>query len=280
MSFGRRPRSGGVHSTSFKAFPQLDRQSVNDVIDQFSSAITYWKATACPCQDERSGQPALDCFNCRGLGWFHTAAETGDEYQRAMAHSRRAVEKNNKGGRIVTGYASITLQPGVIPGDGDLVQICKDIEVVNNEYHVVGAKLRDGSTAESLRFRDVKCVEKVLLWEESTTKRVIEVPTSQWQFNEAERMVVIIGARDGIKYSVRYQATPEYIVLADTAKPLLRVSHDDGLPDPARTRTDIVYPHNVQAVRLDRAVVQRQRGAVDYTTESTFNNKSGKGPFR
>ena len=59
----------------------------------------------------------------------------------------------------------------------------------------------------------------------------------------------------------------------------MRVSHDESRPDFALDE-DVIYPFNVQAIRLDRAVVQRQRGAVDLTTQSTFNNPEGIGPFR
>ena len=278
--FGRGPRSGGVHSSSYSAFPQVDRNSVHDVINQFSSAISYWKAVACPCHDERSGQPALDCANCRGLGWFHTAAETGEEYQRAMVHSRQSKEITAKGGTYITGYASITLMPGVVPGDGDIIQCCKDIEVINNEHHTVGSKLTDGSSAEALRFRDIKAVEKVLVWDVDGKKLVSEVPSNAWEFVPSERLVKLTSAPVGLKYSVRYRTTPEYVVLGQSAKPLNRVTHDDGLPDPLRTRNDIVYPFNVSAIRLDRAIASRQRGAVDLTVESTFNSAAGKGPFR
>ena len=110
-----------------------------------------------------------------------------------------------------------------------------------------------------------------------TAATVAVVPAANWSFDSAQRRVVFDAKYPaGVKYSVRYAAIPEYVLRAETAKPLLRVGHDDAQPG----APEHVFPFNVQAVRLDRAIIQRQRGAVDLTEKSTFNNSSGKGPFR
>jgi len=283
--FSNRPSGGGNDGFGRRAstnvrWPQLDHRLVTDFIDQFSSSIKYWKALSCPCTNGHTGQPNISCHECRGLGWFHKDAETSDVYLKAQVHSRRSNKVQEKGGMVTVGYASITFLPGVIPGEGDLVQVCEDREVVNDEYHVIGSTLTDGSTAETLRFRDVNCVELVVV-EDKALKRIIVLQQDAWEFDPAQRRVVFKnGLPIGTKYSVRYVARPEYIVRAETAKPLLRVTHDDSLNEPQRYTKDIVYPFNVQAVRLDRAILQRQRGAVDLDTQSTFNNSSGRGPFR
>jgi len=280
MSFGNRPTSRGSFDGSFSQYPQMDRREIHAFIDQHSVGVKYWKAIECPCTGTWSGQPNLACHSCRGLGWFYTNRENDPKYNRAQVVSRRSKEEQATGGRVTTGYASITFKPGVVPGDGDLIQVCKDREVVNNEYHIVGEKLTDGSTAETLRFRDVICVEKVVMWDK-TSKEAEEIDRNRWNLNRSDRKIDFLYPVDvGSKYSVRYLAVPEYIVRADTAKPLLRVAHDENLPDPQRTNTDVIYPYNVQAVRLDRAILMRQRGQFDYDNKSTFNNKDGRGPFK
>jgi len=279
MSFGSSPSSKGAIDGSLDKYPQLDYSSIVSFIDQHSVGIRYWKAVECPCLNLKSGQPNLNCHSCRGLGWYHLAHEIGLEYQRSMVHSRNSSERQASGGRLTVGGASITFLPGVIPGDGDLVQVCQDREVVNNEVHVVGEQLSDGSTGESFRFRDVTCVEKVIVFNEAL-KTVSELDASYYTFNTLTRRLDFIKpVAVGLKYSVRYVARPEFILRADTAKPFLRVMHDDRLPDPQNIRKDIVYPFQCSATRLDRAITQRQRGNIDWTAQSTYNSPSGKGPF-
>lgn len=279
MGFGRSPRGSPLFPERNK-FPQVDLEEIKTFIDQGSVAIRYWKAMQCPCITPASGQPNLACHQCRGLGFVYDTHEPDADYQRALVHNRSSQKLNEAGGFLTQGYASITFMIGIIPGDGDLVQVCVDREVVNDEYHVVGSQLQDGSSAETLRFRDVFCVEKVKVFE-PVMRRVHEVPADMWHFDAGQRQVIFNDpAMRGARYSVRYQARPEYICLGQTAKPLMRAGHDDQLPEPYRTRTDIIFPYNVKAVRLDRAIVQRMRGAADLAGEpTTFNNKDGRGPF-
>ena len=277
MSFGRTPTVGG--KTADGRFPQLRFDMISDFILEFAVDVHYWKAMQCPCINPDTGQPSIACAECRGLGWFYTDRQTKQKYLKAQVHSRRSQKQLDEGGISTTGYSSMTFQPGVIPGDGDLIQVCKDREIVNSEYHIVGATLQDGSTSERFRFRDVICVETVVELDD-TTKAITTVPTTEWTFNASTRKIDFNPARPiGKKYSIRYVAVPEFIVLGETVKPLVRVSHDESRPDFALDE-DVIYPFNVQAIRLDRAVVQRQRGAVDLTTQSTFNNPEGIGPFR
>jgi hypothetical protein len=279
MTFGAGPFSKGAFDGSIDQFPQLDYRSIVSFIDQHSVGIRYWKAVECPCLNPKTGQPDITCNSCRGLGWYHLAHELDLQYQRAMVHSRNSSERQVAGGRITVGGASITFLPGVIPGDGDLVQVCKDKEVVNNEVHIVGEQLTDGSSGESFRFRDILCVEKVIVWN-ATTGTVSELASDAYAFDASTRRIEFLHPVSvGLKYSVRYVARPEFILRADTAKPLLRVHHDDRLFDPQRIRKDVVYPFQCMAVRLDRAITQRQRGNIDYTVQSTYNSPAGKGPF-
>lgn len=279
MGFGRSPRGSPLFPERNK-FPQIDLEEIKAFIDQGSVAIRYWKAMTCPCATPATGQPNIVCALCRGLGWAYGSHELDDDYGRALVHNRRSHKVGDDGGYITQGYASITFRIGIIPGDGDLVQVCVDREIVNDEYHVVGALLQDGTTAETLRFRDVFCVERVMIFE-PLTRRVIVPPPGSWHFDAAERRVVFLEpGMKGARYSVRYQARPEYVCQGQTAKPLMRAGHDDQLPEPYRSKTDIVYPYNVQAVRLDRAIVQRMRGAKDVGGQATtFNNGEGRGPF-
>lgn len=225
-----------------------------------------------------TGQPDPACASCRGLGWFHKNRETDEKYQRAQVIGRNSKTEDGRGGKRIQGGCSITFLPGVIPADGDLIQVCADIEVVNNEFHIKGSKLNDGETAEVLRFRDVKCVDDVLIQLSDTQVRVLD--KSEWLFDPNARRVILNGLPPGTRYSVRYFAKPEYVVVGETAKPLLRVSKDEDLPIGVQEIADVVYPFNVYAQRLDRAILQRQRGSLDQLTPSTFSNKNGRGPFK
>jgi len=280
--FGNQPGSPGngtgsrAWPTSNMLFPQLDHKAVSDFVDQFSVAIKYWKAMQCPCVTPETGQPNISCFSCRGLGFTYGETELNPIYQRAQVHSRRSESQSGKAGRLIPGSCSVTFKPGVIPGDGDLIQICQDKEVINNEYHVVGSTLNNGATAERLRFRDIVCVENVIVWDKDQ-RQALPVNQSDWSFDKDQRRIVWKnGLPEGSKYSVRYIATPEYIVLGETSKPLLRVAHDDNEPDPASYRKDIVYPYNVIASRLDRAILQRNRENTSNPKENLFDKKQGK----
>ena len=282
--FGNGPKSSGgnggpLSPAGNNIFPQLDQRAITDMVSQNSVGIRYNKAIKCPCTTGPTGQPNVNCPSCRGLGWAYTDIEQDPKFQRAMVHSRRANRLNDRGGWLTQGYASMTFLPGVIPGDGDLVQVCKDREVINDEYHVAGHTLMDGSTGETLRFRDVVCVERVIV-QNKATQLIETVPENQWEFDKQQRRIVFHNPLpDGSQYSVRYIAIPEYILKAETSKPYLRVAHDDNLPLPAQIRKDIVYPFNVQAVRLDRAILQRLQGQKAIDEKSTFNNDEGRGPF-
>lgn len=283
MTFSNGPSSpGGSGGNQFPSgnnkFPQVDHKAIVDFVDQFSVAILYWKAIKCPCVTGESGQPKLACPSCKGLGWAYSDPESDSKYQRAMVHSRRSQRLNDRGGWMTQGYSSITLLPGVIPGEGDLVQVCKDREVINDEYHVAGSKLLDGSTAETLRFTDVICVERVVV-EDAVSKKVVTIPEDQWEFDKVSRTIQFhTPLPDGTQYAIRYLAVPEYIIKAETAKPYLRVAHDDNAPEPARFREDIVYPFNVQAIRLDRAVLNRHKAVVNKPGDNDGGTSVG-GPF-
>lgn len=262
-------------------YPQLNHAEITAFIAQHSVAISYWKATACPCTSSNTGQPDIRCNICKGLGWFYLDKETDDKYKRAQVHSRNARKEQGTGGTRVSGTATVTFNPGVIPMDGDLILVCADIEGVNNEFHVVGSTLRDGSSAETLRFRDIKCIEAVIGFDVNN-QNVYPIEESKWSFNPAERRIVFQDGAiaNGAKYSVRYLARPEWIIMGETVKPMLRVAHDENMPDDVRYTKDIVYPFTAEAVRLDRAITQRLRGNVDTSTQSTYNNQAGRGPFK
>jgi len=261
-------------------YPQLNGDVLEDAILQKSVSIAYFKAVICPCSISETSMPNPACYSCRGLGWFHPAKELDAKYSRAQVLGRRAERVSGRGGSHISGGVSITFQRGVIPGDGDLIQVCADIEVVNNEHHVFGATLTDGSTAEALRFRDVHCVEMVTVYDPIKFQATL-LPATQWSFDKEQRRIVFsTPIAVGAKYSVRYTATPEYIILGDTAKPLLRVSKDESLPVQLRDKTDVVYNFNASAIRLDRAISARERGAIDLTKQSTYNGPDNRGPFR
>lgn len=274
----------GLQSSTAPTFPQLDGQGVKSLIKDFSSSIKYWKAIQCPCTTPETGQPKISCNVCRGLGWAYDDHEKDIRFQYAQVHSRRSQKMQKEGGSITQGSASFTFLPGVIPGEGDLVQVCADREIVNDEYHVVGTVLTDQSTAETLRFRDIICVEQVCVLN-AVTQNNLFLSKDKWSFDPKSRTIRFDPIYPiGTKYSIRYQAVPEYILRQETAKPLLRVAHDDNFNSPynvgGKFGKDVVYPFNCLATRLDRAIIERQRGAIDFRTQSTFNNSQGRGPFR
>jgi hypothetical protein len=226
-----------------------------------------------------SGQPNIACHSCRGLGWFHSAQQEAPLFRRAQVHSRSSEKKESKGGHFISGTVSITFLPGLIPADGDIIQVCADIEVINDEHHIIGELLTDGSTGEALRFRDVLCIEDVAMYSPANSESEILDPVD-WTFSPSQRRIFFNRPfQVGTKYSLRYKARPEYMVMEDTVRPLLRVSHDEQLPESVVLSTDVVYPYYCRAVRLDRAITQQQRGSVDFKTASTYNSSSGRGPF-
>lgn len=272
--FSVRPGSGNVKD-NFPNYPQLPHKEIVAFIEQHSVAVRYWKAITCPCTSPDTGQPDPRCNYCRGLGWFHSSVETEEKYLRAQVHSRNSRKETGKGGVHTTGGATITFLPGVIPGDGDLVQVCADVDLVNNETHVAGSRLVDGTTAERLRYRDVLCVEKVVA---SGSPNTSPFEVSGWSYDDTQHRIILPASiPEGTKYTVRYMARPEFILIGETMRPMLRVAHDEGMPADVRFKTDIVYPFMIDAIRLDRALSQRLRGNIDRTTPSTYNTGV---PFR
>jgi hypothetical protein len=272
-------RPGANKTAGYVRYPQLDAGIIKDFIEQHSVSIRYWRAMRCPCTMPETGQPNPACHSCRGLGWFHQAWQQEPIFRRAQVHSRSTTKKDGVGGKYYAGSVSITFLPGVIPGDGDIIQVCADIEVINDENHVLGSTLTDGSTAEALRFRDVICVEDVAVYSSGRVQAEMLAKTD-WQFDATQRRIIFLRPLPvGTKYSLRYKARPEYMVMEETVKPMLRVSHDDTIVEPKILTTDVVYPFNCQAVRLDRALSSRERGAIDLAVPSTYNSPKGRGPF-
>ncbi|MGZ3772951.1 MAG: hypothetical protein ACXVCY_04195 [Pseudobdellovibrionaceae bacterium] len=276
MAFSSRPQSKKTTKPGSE-YPQPNHEEITSFIKQWGSRIRYWKAVQCPCLNFTTGQPNIVCHNCRGLGWNHTEAETDEAYLRAKVNSRNVRKNKAQGGFNITGGASMTFLPGVIPAEGDLIQVCSDREIINDEVLVAGSTLTDYSSAEKLRFRDIISVESVFMY--SDAKEARKLAPTEWQFDKTLRQIVFTDSVPaGTQYSVRYIAVPEYIIAPDSTKPLLRVAHDDSLVYPQRIQKEVVYPYFAQATRLDRAVLQRLRGNLDTTTSTTFNNFK-KGPF-
>lgn len=241
------------------AYPQMDRRAIEEFVKGRSVLIHYYKAVSCPCTLENNGQPDIMCGSCKGFGWFHGDMETEEKYQRAMVHSRVSMDHDEKGGMIVTGTVSITFWPGVAPADGDIVKVCTDTDVINNEVHKLGSVFSNGISEEILRFKEVRCVERVWIWDNNDNK-VYVLDEQYWQYNPTTHKIAFHASIPaGTKYAVRYQAAPEYILIGQTIKPLLRVAFDENLIEPMRSQQEIIYPYNVKAIRLDRAIRQRDR---------------------
>ena len=212
--FGNKPGNRiSIESKDGIDYPKLNKQEIDVFINQFSSSIKYWRAITCPCYTPETGQPNIACHKCRGLGYYHMDQEQLETYLKAQVHSRTSKKNDEKGGFFTTGYSSITFMPGVIPGNGDLVQVCKDREVVNDEYHVYGSTLTDRSSAETLRFRDVICVEDVVVFDQ-LRKNVIRLDKAKWSFNKELHRIQFVDKYDvGMKYSLRYVAVPDHNIL-------------------------------------------------------------------
>ncbi|EFX60533.1 hypothetical protein DAPPUDRAFT_342830, partial [Daphnia pulex] len=169
-------------------YPQLEFNEITQFIEDNSSPIKYWKAYKCPCTTISTMQPQINCASCRGLGWSYLNVETEWQYVKAQIHQRQSRKNYKRYGSDIVGTATMTFRSGVIPGEGDLVQCCLDREVVNDEVHVVGSTLTDGSTAETLRFRDVSCVENVLVYD-AVAKTPVPVSATRWKFDAAQRRI-------------------------------------------------------------------------------------------
>ena len=219
------------------------------------------RAIVCPCVKEDTGQPSINCGVCRGTGfaYLENNPENSNCTGKRIIMGARSQQKNwnRKGGYTKTGQTTAVICD-YLPSVGDLVQPKVDIEIINDEFHKRGHLYNNGKTSEFLFHERIKKVEGIYCVNADKTQLVSYIKDIDFRMNE--RLIEWIQGGNspnlGERYTVRYQAIPEYIVL--TSEPSFHVEHDDDEPLSVRETFDKPIVYDVSLVRVDQILKGRK----------------------
>lgn len=207
----------------------LDPLEVDALIAVHGNECEYRRGQLCPCFRVETGQAAIGCPACRGLGW--TYPESMRCRTAFLDHSKTAKGTMEGAGNMVQGEAQVTFRIGVVPGRGDLVLPDCEEHIVHEQFtravqqisqRDMRSRLPPGGLtrplpprSERLLYPDPFEVEAVsyLRGEEA----VIATPDVDYRVAPLEGGTTIawIGSRGpapGEGYTVRYIAQAAYMV--------------------------------------------------------------------
>ncbi len=209
MSIGRSALTDG---------DRLDATAFDGEIRAHGAPAIWRRARFCPCAEENTGHPALDCTVCNGEGVNWDAGQA----LRLLAINRVRDEVYDAAGQRMEGLVWLTFPTGISPGHLDRVELQASVVPVNNERHVRGATRKPGGpSTERLRIYPALSVEyceaKVdgeLAQYAFFTDFVIQPDgTISWQPNR--------GPSAGTAYTMRYTVRETFLCWAP-------VSRDEG----------------------------------------------------
>jgi len=222
------------------------------------------KAILCPCLEKHTGQPKINCAICNGVGFFYDGDVLVNEESQCTDHKFIVVERRGyknlqeKGGITSNGGMKVymhTFEPAL----GDKIKPLRDIEVVNDERKIKGEKYSNGESKEVLLMQDVKMVECIYTVNAALSQATKYLPLVNFNL-DGRKIAWIDGApqpSNGQQYVVRYQATPEYIIMS--SQPARMVEHDDDLPMFDRENTDTPLLWEIEMVKIDEYIKERHK---------------------
>jgi len=166
------------------------------------------------------------------------------DYQKPGGYTQR-------GGSTATVYT-------FTPSSGDKIQPLADIEVINDEMHEKGALFQNGASSEYLLMSDIKQVESIHTVNSTFTQVTKYLPGIN--FNMNDRLIEWVSGQaqpgTGERYTVRYQAIPEYIIMS--TQPTYTVEHDEDEPFQVREEIDKLILWDIDMVRIDEVLKLKQ----------------------
>jgi hypothetical protein len=201
--------TGRLGSTHF----HLERQVA--MIEQHGSQTTVFPCLQCPCLTLQ-GHPDPNCFACAGVGRFYPP-DTSFHTMMLLTweRSQRTFQET---GYWLSGRVRASLLPGIHVAEGDKVRVLSIKDTFSDEV-LTRHKVED-ATKETLRF---SAGVELLLVADRVTKYT---PDVDYTLTPPNIITWVPGGHAplvGAKYTVRYNAYPEFLSLPDTPK--LRVEH-------------------------------------------------------
>jgi len=241
------------------------KESVNNAVRAHGVKCEIRKGTICPCLNEDTLQPRMNCAICHGVGYYYDSALVNSEcpvgstiHKVAMGQRNYTKHRDKTGGYRQSG-AHVAIIYTYVPSDGDLITPFEDTEVINDEVHVRGSLFNDGSSSERLHHEQVLSTEYIIKANANRTAIVKYLQGTNYNVtgNLIEWVVGQPQPLDGEQYVVRYKARPSYIIF--NVQPTMIVEHDEAYPKFIREEIDVVYPYQVQLERLDRRILGNQK---------------------
>lgn len=225
------------------------------------SSGEYRKGMLCPCARIETGQGALGCKACRGLGRIHPVELR--EPMIFLDSSRSAQAKYTGAGLLVEGQLQVSFPLGVIPARGDLLLPDNEVAVIHETlFRAVqqydGRKLRAELDQPGQRPNPTRVRRAQLLYDNLEPEAIQEVSyiapnglavlarRSDWKLSGARLEWLgkaSPGAGEG--FSVRYCAPAAYMV--EAMWPVFRREADAVMPWRANlTRIDKLQENDLR----------------------------------
>lgn len=175
-----------------------------------------WRAMRlCPCTEENTGHPSLDCPVCgaEGVNWAAGTPVT------ILSMKRSRDEVYDATGQRMDGLVNLTFATGISPGHLDRIELQVAVMPVNNERHVRGATRKPGGPsterlriypALSIDFCEAIVAGALVQYEVDTDFTVDPDGAIQWLPGR--------GPANGTAYTMRYTVRPTFLCWAPTSR--------------------------------------------------------------
>lgn len=193
------------------------------------SSGEYRRGMLCPCARVETGQGAVGCKNCRGLGWVHPKKMR--EPMIFLDSSRSAQGANHGSGWLLDGQIQVSFPLGVIPARGDLLFPDSEVGVIHETLWRALQQL-DGRTVrrdldqpgqrpgtlgprrERLLYDDIHTEDIQQISYRDGDGELVLAHRSEWRLRGADiEWQGSCGPKVGEGYSVRYCAPVAYMVM-------------------------------------------------------------------
>jgi len=216
------------------------------VIRQHGKFVTWRKAMPCPCLEETTGQPGMNCAYCDGSGWYYIDPQN---IQALMMAVDKSVRLHERFGIWLSGTTSITVEPQHRVGFRDSLSM-RDSVMTYSEIlkkgNRRGIRQKLPLRTDSCRYRIVNLIQMFMFRDNAIVTlskgihfKITENGWIEWTI-DGDSMIA-----PGTPISVRYEFNPIFIV-----ESFPHVLRDDVTL--ANTTVDKVYSLPVQSVgKLD-----------------------------
>lgn len=211
------------------AIPHLTPAELDQFISDHGVSVRLERATLCPCQFSETGQPKLECPLCLGKAYLFATYETHTALVTNRQHRKNFVDV----GSYQTGSCEATFKTGVTIPDYSRITMINDRTVINDEILTRGA-VHGSRSLEVVRF-PILSMELLV----ASTGTPYTTPTDFAMSGRRVAWVTGRGPATGIQYTMRYLATPVYVVMG--TEPRIRSEFNTSVPTLAHLlRLDVV----------------------------------------